>query len=913
MSVVGELDVATAPALREQLYRVIDAGPGRVVVDLAEMDFIDSTGLGVLVGALKRVKEMDGTLELRSLSPSRRRPGVRHHRPQPRVPDRVVPGRSWAVPGRPGRSLRLGARWPSVPWVRWSERSKSGDAHHEHRPVGRPHHRAGRRLEARVTASTATSATRPPTGSPRSRSAGPRCATRSGRRRCSSSRTRSSGPANDPEVGVIVLTGEGPDAFCSGGDQRVRGDDGYVGDDGIGRLNVLDLQVQIRRLPKPVVAMVAGYAIGGGHVLHVVCDLTIAADNARFGQTGPKVGSLRRRLRLGPARAHRRAEEGTRDLVPVRAVRRARPRSTWASSTRSCRSRELEVETVAVVPQDARALAARAAHAEGVDERGRRRPRRHPAARRRRDAPLLHERGGAGGQATRTSRSAAPSSTSFPKRPVTPSPRRIACTDAPSRVARRGRGRETLGAAVAPVVVGTAAASVGRGRDLVARARPRSCVALALQVGVNYANDYSDGVRGTDADRARAAAPRPRPGSRRPTAVRNAALLAFVVAAVVGLALVARRSNPWLLARRRGCDRRGRALHGRSDARTATRASARSRCSCSSGSSPPRARRTCSSSAVPAAAWWGALAVGLLACGDPARQQHPRRADRSPSPESARSRCGSARRRARRLFAALRRSASFLAVVRDQRASSPGRSSACSRSRSRSTRAPRAHPVGSAVARAAHSSATARLELVARAARSRSASRSRDDRAPPAPDRRPHGHGCSKDPSDGASARRSRAIRAIGDAAAPGCDGGRRATDGRRARRTSVPVNALVDASPVDVGGGSRGFPCVKVKVGRPDPDVDLEVVERCAHAVGDRVALRRRRQRRVDVDTAVAVITRARPLRPRARRAAGCVDRGACRGATAGRRPDRGRRVRPVGRRRAPARTRSTPPTRWC
>jgi naphthoate synthase len=97
---------------------------------------------------------------------------------------------------------------------------------------------------------------------------------------------------NDPVVGVIILTGEGSEAFCSGGDQRVRGDDGYVGDDGIGRLNVLDLQVQIRRLPKPVVAMVAGYAIGGGHVLHVVCDLTVAADNARFGQTGPKVGSF---------------------------------------------------------------------------------------------------------------------------------------------------------------------------------------------------------------------------------------------------------------------------------------------------------------------------------------------------------------------------------------------------------------------------------------------------------------------------------------------------------------------------------------------------------------------------------------------------------------------------------------------
>ncbi|MHB8458406.1 MAG: enoyl-CoA hydratase-related protein, partial [Acidimicrobiales bacterium] len=102
---------------------------------------------------------------------------------------------------------------------------------------------------------------------------------------------------DDPEVGAIIFTGEGPLAFCSGGDQRIRGNDGYIGDDevarrGIGRLNVLDLQVQIRRLPKPVVAMVAGYAIGGGHVLHLVCDLTIAADNARFGQTGPRVGSF---------------------------------------------------------------------------------------------------------------------------------------------------------------------------------------------------------------------------------------------------------------------------------------------------------------------------------------------------------------------------------------------------------------------------------------------------------------------------------------------------------------------------------------------------------------------------------------------------------------------------------------------
>ncbi len=96
----------------------------------------------------------------------------------------------------------------------------------------------------------------------------------------------------DPEIGVVILTGEGDKAFCSGGDQRIRGSEGYLGADGVPRLNVLDLQKQIRSLPKPVVAMVAGYAIGGGHVLHVVCDLTIAAENARFGQTGPKVGSF---------------------------------------------------------------------------------------------------------------------------------------------------------------------------------------------------------------------------------------------------------------------------------------------------------------------------------------------------------------------------------------------------------------------------------------------------------------------------------------------------------------------------------------------------------------------------------------------------------------------------------------------
>ncbi|HEX9750005.1 MAG TPA: 1,4-dihydroxy-2-naphthoyl-CoA synthase [candidate division Zixibacteria bacterium] len=97
---------------------------------------------------------------------------------------------------------------------------------------------------------------------------------------------------DDSQTGVIILTGAGTEAFCSGGDQGVRGEAGYVDDSGIPRLNVLDLQRLIRTLPKPVIAMVAGYAVGGGHVLHLVCDLTIAADNARFGQTGPKVGSF---------------------------------------------------------------------------------------------------------------------------------------------------------------------------------------------------------------------------------------------------------------------------------------------------------------------------------------------------------------------------------------------------------------------------------------------------------------------------------------------------------------------------------------------------------------------------------------------------------------------------------------------
>ena len=136
---------------------------------------------------------------------------------------------------------------------------------------------------------------------------------------------------DDPAIGVVILTGQGKEAFCSGGDQRVRGEGGYVGSDGVPRLNVLDLQRQIRTLPKPVVAMVAGYAIGGGHVLHLMCDLTIAADNARFGQTGPRSAASTavtapRTWRASSAR-RRRARSGSSAGSTTR-----KPPSTWGSS-----------------------------------------------------------------------------------------------------------------------------------------------------------------------------------------------------------------------------------------------------------------------------------------------------------------------------------------------------------------------------------------------------------------------------------------------------------------------------------------------------------------------------------------------------------------------------------------------------
>ena len=164
---------------------------------------------------------------------------------------------------------------------------------------------------------------------------------------------------DDLEVGAIILTGAGDEAFCSGGDQRIRGDDGYIGDDevaqhGVGRLDVGDLHVQIRRTPKPVVAMVAGYAVGGGHILHLVCDLTIAADNARFGQTGPAGGQLRRRLRRGAPGTQRRRQAGQGDLVPVPPVRGRRGARDGARQRRRAAGRA-RARDRRLVPRDVRA------------------------------------------------------------------------------------------------------------------------------------------------------------------------------------------------------------------------------------------------------------------------------------------------------------------------------------------------------------------------------------------------------------------------------------------------------------------------------------------------------------------------------------------------------------------------------
>ncbi len=266
------------------------------------------------------------------------------------------------------------------------------------------------------------------------------------------------GARDDPSVGVVVLTGQGPDAFCSGGDQKIRGDDGYIGDDavaeqGIGRLNVLDLQIQIRRLPKPVVAMVAGYAIGGGHILHLVCDLTVAADNARFGQTGPKVGSF---------------DGGYGASLLARSIGLKRAKEVWflcrQYDAATAKSWGLVNEVVAagrprgrdggVVPPDAVAVATGPAHAEGRAARGRRRARRTAAVRRGRHDALLHERGGPGGP-QRLPGAPAARLRPIPPPPVTgPGPGGPAPFPGPVRKWWLGARPRTLPAAVVPVAGG---------------------------------------------------------------------------------------------------------------------------------------------------------------------------------------------------------------------------------------------------------------------------------------------------------------------------------------------------------------------------------------------------------------------------------------------------------------------------
>ena len=177
----------------------------------------------------------------------------------------------------------------------------------------------------------------------------------------------------DPGIGVIILTGAGHQAFCSGGDQIVRGDDGgYHDESGMPHLNVLDLQMQIRRCPKPVVAMVAGYAIGGGHVLHLVCDLSIAADNARFGQTGPRVGSFDAGLGAG-------LMARTIGLKPT-----VRCNDSLVDGTGQCRRATCRTGggNGALVSRDAAALANGTAHDQGRLQRRHRRPGRHSGTRR---------------------------------------------------------------------------------------------------------------------------------------------------------------------------------------------------------------------------------------------------------------------------------------------------------------------------------------------------------------------------------------------------------------------------------------------------------------------------------------------------------------------------------------------------
>ena len=345
--------------------------------------------------------------------------------------------------------------------------------------------------------------------------------------------------------------------------------------------------------------MVAGYAIGGGHVLHVVCDLTIAADNARFGQTGPKVGVVRRRLRLGPAGPHRRPEEGPGDLVPVPPVRRRGGAATWAWSTRSCRwptSRGRRWrgagEMLQLSPLALRMLKASMNAADdglaGIQQLAG-------------DATLLFymsEEAQEGRDAYKEKRSPTSRSSRAGREPAWTA----AAPTGHRTLGRRGAARGRCRRPSCRSLVGTACAVGEGGDDRGGGLAAALVVALALQVGTNYANDYSDGVRGTDTARVgpvRLVAS----GLAPPAAVKRAALLAFGVAA---------RGRPGARHRRRpgGCCWSGRRAIAAGWFYTGGpkpygySASASCSCSCSSASWPPSARRTCRSSGSPGSRSW---------------------------------------------------------------------------------------------------------------------------------------------------------------------------------------------------------------------------------------------------------------------------------------------------------------------
>ena len=336
----------------------------------------------------------------------------------------------------------------------------------------------------------------------------------------------------DASVGVIVLTGEGPLAFCSGGDQRVRGDTGYMPEGAsVGRFHVTDLHVQIRRLPKPVVAMVAGYAVGGGQILHLVCDLTIAADNARFGQTGPRVGSwdggygagLLRDL-VGPKKAKEFwflcRQYDAQQALAMGLVNTVVPLDRLEDETVGwCR------EMLALSP-----FALRLAKASFNAARGR--LRRDPATGARREPPLLRQRGGAGGP-RRLPREAGTRLLQVPAAAVS-----VAGRPSAARIWLMAARPRTLPAAVAPVLVGTALAWT-EGTFKVLTFLAALIGALFIQVGTNLSNDYSDARRGADTEDRLGPVRVTAGGLVPPRQVLVATYVAFAVAVLAGVYLIA--------------------------------------------------------------------------------------------------------------------------------------------------------------------------------------------------------------------------------------------------------------------------------------------------------------------------------------------------------------------------------------